>query len=232
MTTKTEGLQGVQCTKSHIVSNNTFEYVRPSGAKVIRLHYTDIVEYLPDNAGIKLDSGGWRTPTTKARINDALPSGVSVYQDKGIWYIRNRSLWVVTFEDGMIVPMDGSSPVIKYADRKQKWREMRAKEIHKYIAKLRSIKKKTGNFPVPENGDCFICMAEPGMEFRDSKNNPTRNNDHILMHLKEQYVHGHLIYNALKWVGYRDEQMSFVYQAEWITPRAVRRYLKMRVGLA
>ena len=55
----------------------------------IRYHSTDVVSFT--NETITLRTGGWRTVTTKARMNQAsnqFALGFSVYQSKGIWYVR------------------------------------------------------------------------------------------------------------------------------------------------
>ena len=49
----------------------------------IRLHSTDVVTYYP-NGKIMIDSGGWRTVTTKDRINQFSP--FHIWSDKQVWY--------------------------------------------------------------------------------------------------------------------------------------------------
>ena len=39
---------------------------------VVTLHQTDVVVYNKKNGSIRLNSGGWRTNTTKTAINNAL----------------------------------------------------------------------------------------------------------------------------------------------------------------
>jgi hypothetical protein len=57
--------------------------------------------------GIYLDSCGWRTVTTKARMNQYLP-GYSIWSDRGVWWVRKGS-WYDTdnqklpFHDGMLL---------------------------------------------------------------------------------------------------------------------------------
>jgi hypothetical protein len=52
---------------------------------------------------IILNSGGYRTHTTKARINEFLPSNIRVYQKKYNWYIikDNDDKNVIEFTDGI-----------------------------------------------------------------------------------------------------------------------------------
>lgn len=69
-------------------------------AYAIRLHETDVVVVRPDGT-YRLDSGGWRTATTKERMNRALPC--PVWQTNGIWHIGE-----VPYIDGMLVGADGT----------------------------------------------------------------------------------------------------------------------------
>jgi hypothetical protein len=49
------------------------------------LHSTEVVTWYPDGR-IRLDSGGWRSVTTKAAMNEAL-SGWRVYADRRVWKV-------------------------------------------------------------------------------------------------------------------------------------------------
>jgi len=69
--TKRQIMAGVNCTSSSIVDHNTVEYERENGDRVIRLHLTDIVTFRPDGT-IMLNSGGWKTITTKTRMNNQI----------------------------------------------------------------------------------------------------------------------------------------------------------------
>ena len=50
---------------------NTFTYTRVDGTEVFRFFATDVVVLLPDGAAM-LNTGGYRTKTTKERINEIL----------------------------------------------------------------------------------------------------------------------------------------------------------------
>ena len=69
MTTKREMMEGVEAKEAKIIANNTVEYIKPDGTKVIRLHHTDILEF-PPRGGVIFNSGGWKTVTTKSRMNE------------------------------------------------------------------------------------------------------------------------------------------------------------------
>lgn len=63
------------------------------------LHQTTIVKF--DRKKIVLNSGGWWTSTTKARMNQAAQEydlGFSIYQRNFKWYIRYDGE-VIPFED-------------------------------------------------------------------------------------------------------------------------------------
>lgn len=73
----------------------------------VTYHQTTVVRV--DSEGIHLDSGGWRTTTTKARMNQAANQyglGFSVFQEKGKWFVRVGN-WetgeTLPFVDGMVI---------------------------------------------------------------------------------------------------------------------------------
>ncbi len=91
--------------RGYRLSNNT--RIQKRGASfAVKLYDTDIV-IIHENGGYRLNSGGFKTVTTKQRMNDILPCG-AVYQKKWIWYFSD-SFWGETlFKDGMLIRHDGS----------------------------------------------------------------------------------------------------------------------------
>jgi hypothetical protein len=71
------------------IANNTTLETRDGGRIAVRLHRTDIVVFYKNGATV-LDSGGWQTVTTKERFNRYLAPGLSVYAEKGEWYVQDR----------------------------------------------------------------------------------------------------------------------------------------------
>ena len=49
---------------------------------------------------LKLSSGGWKTKSTKERINRHLPKGIKLYQEDNVWYIDTED-GVIEFYDGI-----------------------------------------------------------------------------------------------------------------------------------
>lgn len=81
------------------VSNNTWAEIIPNGDVVITLHRTQIVTIHADNT-YTLNSGGWRTSTTKNRINNFSPA--QLYQHKHEWYVTVEG-GAINFYDNMII---------------------------------------------------------------------------------------------------------------------------------
>jgi hypothetical protein len=66
------------------LANNTVRYTATDGSTCTRLHGTDIIVQTGDV--YTLSSGGWRTNTTKDRLNSLSPA--RIYADKGAWYVH------------------------------------------------------------------------------------------------------------------------------------------------
>lgn len=78
--------------KSKKLDRNTYlETENPfDGVFFLRLHKTRILEFHA-NGSIVLNSGGWRTVTTKDRMNKFLPGPWSVNQERGVWFLNKRT---------------------------------------------------------------------------------------------------------------------------------------------
>lgn len=84
----------------------------------IRLHQTYVVRFDRETKRVTLNSGGWRTVTTKQAINTALKQlqeytdfrQVGVYQEKGEWFLHT-GVSKVPFVDGMVFEMKAGRPV-------------------------------------------------------------------------------------------------------------------------
>jgi hypothetical protein len=113
--TKARILDGIEhlVAKAKCIDNNTYEVLYTNGDKSIRLHHTDVITVKP-NGDVVLDSGGYRTPTTKHRINRY--SDLKIMQRDYIWYVGTHySVWkpkspmftMVEFYDGIIFSKEG-----------------------------------------------------------------------------------------------------------------------------
>lgn len=89
----------------NITMNNTsIRY--ESGMTIVRLHNTDIVKL--GNRYIELNSGGYKTVTTKRRMNEVLQADdqpYHVYQENYCWRVRNSlNGKSYSFTDGLTLP--------------------------------------------------------------------------------------------------------------------------------
>jgi hypothetical protein len=75
--------------RDEIGTHKTSVHTDDNGTTYVRYHKTVIA--MRDNRGkITLDSGGWKTATTKTRMNQALRvwgTGYYVHQVKHVWYV-------------------------------------------------------------------------------------------------------------------------------------------------
>jgi hypothetical protein len=232
--TKAEQLVGVTFTGSpRKVAHNTVEYTREDGTRVIRFHLTDIVEYKPDGS-IMLNSGGFKTFTTKARLNQYLPAGWEIWAERGLWYVGKAGHWSdkdsprYVFCDGLTFHPDGS---VSGADPDAgKRAKLLAKQIRKFCQAMADLPE----LPKPEPGDCFLCQMEINGEHEAGS-------DHLESHISddEMYFVGSMIIRAMAWAGCTGFVINAAfsnngYQKQFRdhAVRATRRYLRARLGLS
>ena len=83
--------------------NHTYAVRRENGRIAVRLHNTDVVTFDP-NGDVMIDTGGWKTVTTKSRMNQYLPHPLRVYARDFNWYVScGDKASEVEFEDGMVL---------------------------------------------------------------------------------------------------------------------------------
>jgi hypothetical protein len=175
------------------VANNTYLERRDDETVALRLHATDVVTFRPGT--ITLDTGGWRTVTTKNRINYALP----VFSDKGTWYVGDyRDGTRHVYADGITFTEAGSLVGDEAVDPTDEAAAMK-KRITAFV-KLAGETFEAG-MPTPSTGDCWYCMmrTETGRTLGDWA---AGDHDHLLGHMDEGYVVPSLLVNAVVEAGY------------------------------
>lgn len=78
------------------------KYSRP-GEFAVRFHSTDVI-YYDGQGNLVVRTGGWKTPTTKERINTFLPHGWSISQYQYGWYWWNHN-WPGEIRDALWADM-------------------------------------------------------------------------------------------------------------------------------
>lgn len=221
-------LTGRNSQSRKLANNTTLLRIDPSTIAV-KLHSTNIITFHA-NGRIVFDSGGWKTPTTKERMNSCSPARVS--QSQGTWEIAidgksanfadgitwNGRKWQGVGEDPKIA--------VKLARRA-------AKFARDYMTAFDA-----GEVPVPSNGDCWGCL----MVTEDGKA-PMGGADHILSHMEENYFVPSLLSRAIKRFPVAPAAMWYV-SDKWAGThnnvswgkghlyKSLYRYVKAELGLA
>jgi len=183
-------------TRKRKLANNTYLECNPDGSFGIRLHSTQVVIYHADGR-IELQSGGWQTVTTKARMNEFSP--LSIGSDRGVWYVNDRGMYAtpgrwtqVPYADGITSHPDGTFSGEGEDPRAQQKLRNRAKKFAKaYMNAFQS-----GDVPAPGLGDCFGCLMETKEGVR-----PMGGADHMLSHMEEGYFVPSMLLTAAKRFG-------------------------------
>jgi len=238
--TKAQIMAGVQIqpgSKSKLVDRNTVEYLDTNGNRVWRFHRTDIASLSPSGI-LTLNSGGYRTPTTKGRINWVLgqvKAGMCLHQSRREWFIGKHLDWtkrnehesydhylrrcLCRFGDGIQINCrrgtirkgtDGDAP-----DKKL------VAEITRYSTAFAAALP----VPPPSNGDCFHCLmrVSEGPDKGKSLGDASKNKDHLLSHVKENYFVPSLLARLLEERGAGGAWFGRAFGEGWPIPNYARK---------
>lgn len=169
-----------------------------NGDIAIRYHNTDVVTLHADNSAT-LNSDGYQTATTKARINEYAP-GRGISQRNGVWYMSDGSLYY----DGMTIDADGNPITPKSPKTAEKLKRDLDKLVREYVAAFKAKIEEDRALPEPNSGDCWLCyMTVQSPEKHAGKSLGEANvmqsdADHILSHLREKYIFGSILWRAIQ----------------------------------
>jgi|ETNmetMinimDraft_26_1059896.scaffolds.fasta_scaffold113597_2 hypothetical protein len=112
-------------------------HIHYHACRVVTLHH---------DRSITLRNDGWQTSTTKERINAFTPSGISVWQRSGNWYVTTEA-GCFDWRDGMTVRRNGFCDTAiadpdedARARRRELYREKKARDA--YATNRRELRKK------------------------------------------------------------------------------------------
>ncbi len=199
------------------LADNAYQNSCENGDCIVTFHNTEIIIFKA-NGNIILNSGGYRTPTTKERINRFLP-GYHIEQRNNIWYISDDQDNETIFLDGMIIT-NNKLPENKKIEKDTK---KLVEKINKFVSLIDTMKE----IPYPDkSGDCWDCnlRTKSGKIIGELSKS-----DHLLLHIKEKYLHGSLIWNAMVWAGYPNPEIHFQLGTKHTIKSALRRYLKSKL---
>ena len=208
------------------IAHNTRVIKRTPTTIAIKFHATDIITFF-ENGSIQLNTNGWKTVTTKDRMSRFLPTGINVYPERFIWYLRLGD-WKegkkYLYEDHMIVTHDkhitnaNGNAIKEHSKAKEKKKRNQLKKIDNYIKNFMKALE-NGKVPAPSGSDCFICQAFNGQPIADVMSsgkvidgqleltsfNEKPWYDCIEGHIKENYFVPTLLINAIKSEFYDQE---------------------------
>lgn len=217
------------------IGNNTWLEKREGDVLALRLHGTDVVTLCPDGQ-IVLDSGGWKTVTTKDRLNSLSPA--RIHSEQGIWYVTYRDR-VYVFKDGMVLHPDGT---VTGAGEDRGREEKRLRQAAAKYAKGFAQAWAEGKVPTPSARDCLYChMREVGTKKPLGEMSPESGKDHILAHIKEKYYVPSLLWRAVELYGAPVDKWSLAGEKEgflskeMMIPRLKRyilKHVRRQLGLA
>ena len=94
---------------SRNIANNTRLHRLSDNIIGLELHDTTVVEVESALNSLTFSTGGWRSVTTKQRINACLGVRGSVYSEKRVWFYRSAVTGqTIEFEEGLMVDADGN----------------------------------------------------------------------------------------------------------------------------
>lgn len=206
------------------LANHTYAIRKSESEIAVRLHDTDIVTFVKGK-GVRLNSGGWRTMTTRQRINNYLPPGTRLEVNRGVWSIVRMTKhmeeggghhfsypvadkWL--YEDGIMLRYSGA-PVNRKSQARIEREVKEATRLRKMARDyaLRYVNAvEAGEVPLPGAGDCWHCLmkTQDGVAMGDLGSR----SDHIESHIEEDYFVPSLAVNALLEKNYREYQLGFI----------------------
>lgn len=234
--------------KSKKVANNTYLEARENGAIALRLHSTDILTFLPSGRTVA-SSGGWKTPTTKGRLNAYLPAGWMIFVENGLWrWARGGypATAAALFTDGDSIGPRGALTFARGLDKGRAELQLR-RQIRAYAQRYAEALP----LKAPSAGDCLYCQLDKGsagalrMGYRCDGGKPAAGPggaDHLRLHMEEECIVPSLALAALKESGNGEAVIAGAFQgseadslrgiAKERLPRAVARFIYRRLGLS
>jgi hypothetical protein len=211
----------------HYKSNTKIRRHPATGALEVVLYNTTVLSFATDNV-VTLDSGKWITPTTKARMNEFLPSGFSIYQTGGEWHLQAEKD-VYNFADGMTIDARGVVHGYALPDEARERARLRKRILR--FCRVAKDALKAGEVADPNGGDCYPCFL------RDKTRIPwgerEHNTDHLESHMAECYVVSSLLWRAVETSAHANPAIFWARRQNYADTisRDLRKYLYEQFGL-
>ena len=196
-----KGIRKAKTMDRPIANNTRVEQLNENTIGIL-LHSTYIVKYFKDGL-IELNSGGWKTVTTKDRMNRFAP--FHIWTERHVWYVSKSFDWhwakrmenddnpVYHYQDQMYFDND-NKPWVKdrsglgieikpFSKEAEKAKRKQLRKIDSFIKK--GLKRLAAGEIIPSSGDCWVCQAFNGQPIADKM-------------FEGKLEHGHLITTPYK----------------------------------
>lgn len=180
------------------LANNT--YARRDGdAVAVRLHATDVVT-LHDDGRVILDTGGWRTMTTRDRMDRYAP-GVRVYQERGVMRVRvgggdYHYVDGFTYNAATGEVLTGDA-ILAAEELAVRMHESARRTVRRWLRSMTPEDARTLGDKLAGSdflGDCLYCQSTTdGRSLGDATGSV-----HLTLHLAERYYVPYLFVRALR----------------------------------
>jgi len=172
--------------------NNTYLERRANNTITVRLHGTDVLTFKPDGS-VVYNTGGWRTNTTKDRMNNYGANGRWIWQDKGIWTIGTRDKRQL-YKDGVTITKRGR--IIGGGTLRESKAALKLKKQVNDYCRAFALALMDGKVPAPGAGDCMYCHLVT-VDGHEPMGDAFKSHDHIRLHIKENYFVPSLLEHAV-----------------------------------
>lgn len=208
------------------------------GSIAVKYHATDVITFAPSGS-VTLNSGGWHTATTKEKMVKYLPKPWTIYQARGVWYLRDfQTGKEYPFSDGITIGKRGKVSGVGIVPDANL-----PKRISRYATDFANAWAE-GKIEAPSGGDCWYCALRDmatGKPMGDG-----RPDSHFSEHMDEGYYVPSLMVTAIEEIGasnFAKDAITRGWQGETLSEwqrdiakrdisRAVRRYVRRQFGLA
>ena len=182
---------------SRKLGNNTYLQRRADGSIAIKLHATDVLTFHVDGRTV-YNTGGWKTMTTKARMNEYGPAPIRIATERGVWQVYKAGAWdhYLTYADGMTVNADGMimGDGVAPDERGDK------RAIKRFVTAYMEAFQR-GEVPAPGPGDCWFCGMREVQTLRPLGEVQGDQAGHIRGHFEESYYVPSLLSRAMEIFG-------------------------------
>ena len=199
--------------------------VKLHNTMIVKYHENDHLDCIDYGDLIEFNTGGWKTVTTKERMNRFAP--ISIWSERHVWYISGRFNWdwkksnetpVYHFQERVFYRPNDSTFHVKengqlvqlkpYSKAKEKAKRKQLKTIDTFIKNYVN-KLMNGEIGAPSNGDCFMCQGESNSEMAEKmfvgelkdgqlETKQGIHPDHLLSHIKEKYYVPSMLWSAIR----------------------------------